>query len=504
MPLLFFIAIFVKFNVLTLKNNMIVWNEFWRIFSLVFLATAIPVAIMIVLEKRSPYKTAAWILVLILLPIMGVIFYLFFGQEYRKRKIYSRKGIKSLGKIRNLSSQQLREIDQMQLNLSKKVLEKENIIRLLLNNSHALLTTGNHLEILIDGEKTFNAILKAIKSAKHHIHLEYYIFSDDKIGNQLKNLLIEKSKEGIEIRIIIDDVGSWDLSEIFISELKENGIEIYSFMEVRFPRLTSKMNFRNHRKIVIVDGKIGFTGGLNIADRYIEGAKKLGRWRDTHLQIEGDAVACLQVIFAADWYFVIKENLNGQKYFPPFTDNPGTPVQISASGPDSDWQSIEQAFFAAITNAKEKIYITTPYLMPPPSIVSALETAALSNIDVRIIIPEKSDAITPKWCSFSFIEKLLEAGIKVYFYQQGFTHSKFMIVDDVFSTIGTANLDFRSLETNFEVNAFIYDEKFTQKLEKHFLFDLKNSREIKLNEWKKRPWHFKVRESLAHIVSPML
>lgn len=504
MPLLFFIANFVKFNVLTLKNNMIVWNEFWRIFSLVFLATAIPVAIMIVLEKRSPYKTAAWILVLILLPIMGVIFYLFFGQEYRKRKIYSRKGIKSLGKIRNLSSQQLREIDQMQLNLSKKVLEKENIIRLLLNNSHALLTTGNHLEILIDGEKTFNAILKAIKSAKHHIHLEYYIFSDDKIGNQLKNLLIEKSKEGIEIRIIIDDVGSWDLSEIFISELKENGIEIYSFMEVRFPRLTSKMNFRNHRKIVIVDGKIGFTGGLNIADRYIEGAKKMGRWRDTHLQIEGDAVACLQVIFAADWYFVIKENLNGQKYFPPFTENPGAPVQISASGPDSDWQSIEQAFFAAITNAKEKIYITTPYLMPPPSIVSALETAALSNIDVRIIIPEKSDAITPKWCSFSFIEKLLEAGIKVYFYQQGFTHSKFMIVDDVFSTIGTANLDFRSLETNFEVNAFIYDEKFTQKLEKHFLFDLKNSREIKLNEWKKRPWHFKVRESLAHIVSPML
>ena len=170
---------------------------------------------------------------------MGVIFYLFFGQEYRKRKIYSRKGIKSLGKIRNLSSQQLREIDQMHLNLSKKVLEKENIIRLLLNNSHALLTTGNHLEILIDGEKTFNAILKAIKSAKHHIHLEYYIFSDDKIGNQLKNLLIEKSKEGIEIRIIIDDVGSWDLSEIFISELKENGIEIYSFMEVRFPRLLS-------------------------------------------------------------------------------------------------------------------------------------------------------------------------------------------------------------------------------------------------------------------------
>ena len=483
---------------------MIEWSEFWRIFSLAFLASAIPVAIMIVLEKRSPYKTAAWILVLILLPIAGIFFYLFFGQEYRKRKLFSRKGIKSLGEFRKLSSRQLREIEQTHLNLNKKALEKENIIRLLLNNSYSLLTTGNQLKILNNGDETFQAIFQAIQNAKHHIHLEYYIFSDDKIGNRLKNLLIEKSKEGVEVRIIIDDVGSWGLGDKFISELKKNGIEIYSFMEVRFPRLTSRMNFRNHRKILIVDGIIGFTGGINIADRYIEGLKKLGSWHDTHLQIEGDAVACLQVVFAADWYFVINENLGGDKYFPPFTENPQVPVQISASGPDSDWENIEQAFFAAITNAKEKIYITTPYLMPPQPIVSALETAALSNIDVRIIIPEKSDAITPKWCSFSFIEKLLEAGIKVYFYQRGFIHSKFIIVDDVFSTIGTTNLDFRSLETNFEVNAFIYDEEFTTKLEKHFKNDLRNSREIKLKEWKQRPWHFKVRESLAHIVAPMM
>jgi cardiolipin synthase len=483
---------------------MIEWIEFWRIFSLIFLITAIPVAIMIVLEKRSPYKTAAWILVLILLPIIGVIFYLFFGQEYRKQKLFSRKGIKSLGEIRKLSSQQLRKFGQTHLNLNAKVLEKGNIIRLLLNNSNALLTTGNQLKILNDGVETFEAIFKAIRNAKHHIHLEYYIFSDDKIGNRLKDLLIEKSNQGVEVRIIIDDVGSWSLSEKFISELKMNEIEIYSFMEVRFPRLTSKMNFRNHRKIVIVDGEIGFTGGLNIADRYIEGVKKLGPWHDTHLQIEGDAVACLQVIFAADWYFVINENLTGLKYFPRFTETRGTVVQISASGPDSDWKNIEQAFFAAITNAKEKIYITTPYLMPPQSIVSALETAALSNVDVRIIIPEKSDAITAKWCSFSYIEKLLEAGIKIYFYQHGFTHSKFMIVDDVFSTIGTANMDFRSLETNFEVNAFIYDQEFTQKLERRFMSDLKNCRKIILPEWKLRPWHYKVRESLAHIVSPMM
>ncbi len=480
------------------------WSEFWRIFSLVFLATAIPVAIMIVLEKRSPYKTIAWILVLMLLPIVGLVFYLFFGQEYRKRKIFSRKEIKSLGKQRILSSKQLREIELTHLELSDEVLEKENIIKLLLNNSNSLLTTGNQLKILNNGDETFQAIFKAIQNAKHHIHLEYYIFSDDKIGNKLKNLLIEKSKAGVEIRIIIDDVGSWSLGEKFISDLKENGIEIYSFMEVRFPRLTSKMNFRNHRKIIVIDGKTGFTGGINIADRYLEGLKKIGPWRDTHLQINGDAVACLQVIFAADWYFIINENLSGEKYFPKFTELPGTPVQISASGPDSDWKSIEQAIFAAITNAKEKVYITTPYLMPPKTIFSALEMAALSNVDVRIIIPEKSDAITPKWASFSYVGKLLEAGVKIYFYQTGFIHSKIVIVDDIFSTIGTSNLDFRSLETNFEVNAFVYEKEFTQTLTTHFITDLKNSREIKLKEWQQRPWHFKVRESLAHVFAPML
>ncbi len=483
---------------------MIEWSEFWRIFSLVFLLTAIPVAIMIVLEKRSPYKTAAWILVLILVPIFGVIFYLIFGQEYRKRKLFSRSGIKSLGKIRKLSTKQLREIDQTHLNLEEKILEKSNIIRLLLNNSSALLTTGNKLKILNDGKQTFDAIFKAIFKAKHHIHLEYYIFTDDNIGNQLKDLLIEKSGQGVEVRVIIDDVGSWGLGNKNIKELRDNGVEIYPFMEVRFPRLTSQVNFRNHRKIVIVDGKIGFTGGINVADRYINGIKKIGPWRDTHLQLEGDAVACLQVVFAADWYFVINENLNGRKYFPPFSDAPGTAVQISASGPDSDWENIGQAFFAAIANARKRVYIVTPYLMPPPNIVSALKTTSLSNVDVRIIIPKKSDAIIPRWCSFSYVGELMEAGIRIFFYEAGFIHSKYIIVDDVFSSVGTTNLDFRSLETNFEVNAFIYDEKFTGQLEQTFNTDLKNCQEIDREEWQKRPWHKKLRESLAHIFSPML
>lgn len=478
--------------------------DFWTIFSLIFLVTAIPVAVMIILEKRSPFKTAAWVLALILLPVFGVVFYLFFGQEYRKKKLFSRKGIKSLNQYRKLSITQLRQFEHIYQNLPPEIMAKESIIRLLLKNSNALLTSGNRLKILNDGEETFRSIFKAIESAKHHVHLEYYILEDDKIGNRLKDLLIRKSLEGVEVRIIIDDVGSWGLSNKFIRELRNNGVEIYPFMEVRFPRLTSRVNYRNHRKIAIVDGKIGFLGGINFADRYLEGIKRIGPWRDTHLRIEGDAVKCLQIVFSSDWYIVIHENLNGELYFPVLPKREGVPVQISASGPDSDWDSIGQAFFSMIAGAKSKVYIVTPYLMPPREIVYALKTAAMRSVDVRILIPHKSDSRIPKWSSFSYVGDLLEAGVHIYFYQAGFIHSKYIVVDSVLSTIGTTNLDFRSLETNFEVNAFVYDKAFSIRLEKLFKLDLQNSMEVKIEEWKKRKWNHKVRESLAHLVSPLL
>lgn len=478
--------------------------DFWKIFSLIFLLTAIPVSIMIIMERRSPYKTAAWILVLILLPVFGVVFYLFFGQQYRKQKLFSRKGLKSLNKFRQLSFRQLREFEHTLHNLPPIVREKENIIRLLLNNSNALLTYANRIQILNNANETFTAIFDAIEKATHHIHMEYYILADDTIGNQFKELLIKKSREGIIVRIIVDDVGSWGLSNKFLHDLRINNIEIYSFMEVRFPRLTSQVNYRNHRKILVVDGVIGFTGGINIADRYVEGLKGIGPWRDTHIQIEGDAVGGLQVVFTADWYFVIHENLTGKRYFPELKEPTGIPLQISASGPDTDWENIAQAFFAAIAGAKRKVFIASPYLMPTAEILLALKIAALSNVDVRILIPEKSDSLIPRWSSYSYIEEMLEAGVRIYFYQAGFLHSKYLLVDDVFSTVGTTNLDFRSFETNFEVNAFIYDQAFSANLQKHFMADLRNSREIKIAEWKQRKWHFKLRESLAHIVSPML
>ncbi|MFV0593782.1 MAG: cardiolipin synthase [Draconibacterium sp.] len=477
------------------------WNQFSGWFYLAFVITAIPVAIMVILEKRSPYKTAAWILALILLPIVGVLFYLVFGQEYRKRKMFSLRGLKGLKELRKISARQLRRIEQG--DHQNEVSEYQNIVRLMLNNSNALLTTGNKTSILPNGENTFPAIFEAIEKAKHHIHLEFYIFANDKIGTRIKELLLKKRAEGVEVRVIVDDVGSWELPRKFYRELKEKGVDIYPFMEVRFPRLTSKVNYRNHRKIIIIDGKTGFIGGLNIADRYLEGYPGLGDWYDMHLKIEGDAAATLQIIFAADWFFVSRENLSGQKYFPAFSEAPGTPIQICAGGPDYEWEGIAQAFFAAIVNARKCVYLVTPYLMPPAEMLMALKTAALSQVDVRIIIPEKSDARLSKWCSFSYVEELLEAGVRIFLFKAGFIHSKYMLVDDSFSTIGTSNFDFRSFETNFEANAFMYSKEFSAELEIHFLNDLRNSEEVNLQQWQQRPVLYKIRESLAHLVAPM-
>lgn len=475
----------------------------WGIISLVFLITSLSIAVIVIYEKRSPYKTAAWILALVLLPIVGLVFYLIFGQEYRKNKMFSKRGLKNLGRFRTLASRQLSRLQKNELRLPEAAMEKEKIVRLLMNNSHSLLTTGNHLKVLNNASETYDAIFSELEKARHHIHLEYYIVEDDEIGNQLKEILIRKSLQGVEVRMIVDDVGSWGLSRKYLRELRNAGIDIQPFMEVRFPRLTSRVNYRNHRKIIVIDGTVGFTGGINFADRYIKGLKRIGFWRDTHLQIEGDAVACLQIIFAADWFFIKHQNLKGTGYYRTMGEGKGPAVQISASGPDSNWDSIEQAFFSAITGAKEKVVIVTPYLMPPPSIHTALKISALSGVDVQILIPEFSDSTTTKWCSFSFVEDLLEAGVRIFFYQKGFIHSKLLMVDHIFSSIGTTNLDFRSMETNFEINAFIYDRNFTMQLMEHYQKDLLDSREIIYSEWKKRPWTSRMKESLAHLISPM-
>jgi len=479
-----------------------IWPQTSNIIMWLYVLTAIFIAVLIVLENRSPVKTISWVLVLILIPIGGMIIYLFFGQEYRKRKMFSRKGLHDLERLRKLTTDQLEILHQYKLR--QPLHSKKHIMNLLLNNSNAILTNDNEIKILKNGSEKFPELFSEIEKAKNHIHLEYYIIEDDETGNYLRGLLIKKAKEGVEVRIIYDDVGSWELKRRFIRPMREAGIRIDCFMEVRFPSLTSRVNYRNHRKIAVIDGKVGFTGGINIADRYLKGDPKLGPWRDTHLKLVGSAVTALQIIFMADWYFVSKEILKGDRYFRPFRTGNGKIVQICASGPDSDWESIHQAYFSAIATATSHVYIATPYLLPTADLLTALKTASLSGIDVRILLPEKSDAHIPKWGTESYIKELLEAGVKIYFYMAGFTHSKIIIADGVFSSVGSANVDFRSLETNFEVNAMIYDEKIAAELTKHFMADLSHSWQVTEAEWNKRPWHRKAKESFARIFSPLL
>lgn len=286
--------------------------------------------------------------------------------------------------------------------------------------------------------------------------------------------------------------------------MSDAGVKVDCFMRVRFPMLTSRVNYRNHRKILVVDGETAFVGGLNFADRYQYGVPGIGPWRDTHLKVVGGSATALQIIFMADWYFVSKEILKGENYLKPFESGHGKLVQVTASGPDSDWESIGQAYFVAIASATEYVYISTPYLMPTADIVTALKTSALGGIDVRIIVPGLSDAITPKWGTNSFIEELLEAGVKVYFYRAGFTHTKVIVADGLFCSVGTANLDFRSLETNFEVNAMIYDEEIAGIMATQFLEDQMKSEQVILEDWIKRPRINKIKESFSRLLSPML
>ena len=481
-----------------------IWKSMPNLFTILYFLTVVFIAILIILENRNPVKTISWILVLVLLPFAGIIIYLFFGQEYRKTKMYSRKGLKDLEKLRNLTLEQLDNLPTNQLQMSDRLYAKRHLMNLMLSNSNAILTNNNELKVLRNGEETFPEIFREIEQARHHIHLEYYIVEDDTIGNYLRGLLIQKAKEGVEVRFIYDDVGSWELKRKWLKTMTDAGIKVDCFMRVRFPNLTSRVNYRNHRKILVVDGNTAFVGGLNFADRYQDGVAGIGPWRDTHLKITGGGATALQIIFMADWYFVSKEILKGESYFKPFVPGNGKLVQMVASGPDSDWESIGQAYFAAIASAAESVFISTPYLMPTADIVTALKTSALGGIDVRIIVPGMSDAITPKWGTNSYIEELLEAGVKIYFYKAGFIHSKVIVVDGIFSSVGTANLDFRSLETNFEVNAMIYDEETAGILASQFIEDQAKSDQVILEEWVKRPRLNKIKESFARILSPML
>lgn len=516
----FFISAFILIFIILLNYlivNVIYANVFrflsylyppmglWRITTSIlsfFLATLIIfTAIVIILERRDPAKTLAWLLVLIFLPLVGFVLYLIFGRQVVKRRIIKKKRVLNTSLYPILDSFASQHAEILHVPNSKK-----RLINLILNNADFPITFNNSIQVLTDGEEIFAAFLQAISTAREHIHLETYILRDDQIGNTLVNLLLKKAQEGVHVRLIYDGLGSRKLSNAFLHKLKKGGIQVAPFFPVHLSFLHNKINYRNHRKILIVDNTIGFLGGANIGDEYLGRDPQIGYWRDTHLQIKGDAVYFIQRIFLQDWYFVTEESLEKKltTSYPVKTNAGCHAVQITSSGPDTYWEPIMQVYYYAIATAEKSIYLTSPYFIPNESILNALKTASLAGIDVKILVPAKTDHKLVSWAAMSYLEELMETGIEVYLYKKGFIHSKVLIVDGMVTSIGTANMDQRSFKLNFEVNAFIYNQGTTSRLEKDFLNDLQYSEQLNLDIIKDRSWSQRILESGARMLSPLL
>ena len=465
---------------------------------LVYLFVIIATMIKILMDNRQPVKTLLWLLVLCFVPVAGIILYFFFGQNRRKEHLISQRSLDQLTK-RNM----LEFAEQRNMRFPE---EYRALMRLYANQNMALPFKDNEVEIYTSGYEFFPALLEEIGRARHHIHLLSYIFADDALGNLIADALIDKAGQGVEVRIIYDDVGNWKVRTAFYERMRDAGIDVHAFMPVKFPAFTSKVNYRNHRKLCIVDGRVGFIGGMNIALRYVKGTRRQG-WRDTHLKLTGGAVYALQRAFLVDWYFVDRTLITSRKYYPklnPAAEN-NCLAQVVTSSPVSPWPEIMQGDVRILLQARRYVYIETPYFLPTEPILFALRTAAVAGVDVRLMVPLRGDSKLMEWASRSYVSEVIEAGVKVYFYQAAFNHSKLLVCDDSLSSCGSTNVDFRSFEHNFESNIFFYDEGMALRMKRMFLKDQADCITVAefLDKWKypfvKRLW-----ESLVRLLSPLL
>ncbi|WP_345240245.1 cardiolipin synthase [Pontibacillus salipaludis] len=484
-----------------------VTKELWQgwligAISILFTISAIFIGLLIFFENRHPTQTLTWLLVLAALPIVGFFFYILFGQNYRKKKMFRKKGALDEEAFRKIEG----ESDIMPYQVEQMGDHQKLLVRLAQRLGHSPITFRTETKVLTNGDETFGEILKELKKATHHIHIEYYIVRHDHIGNEIKQILMDKARSGVKVRFLYDAVGSWKLSSQYKEELKEAGVEMKPFLPVKLPFLNNKINFRNHRKIIVVDGNTAFVGGLNIGDEYLGRHEYYGFWRDTHLFVQGESVRSLQLIFLQDWYYMTDEALLTNEYLSPQLverDNLGG-VQMLASGPDNEWEVIKHVFFSMIVSAKHSIWIASPYFIPDEDILTALKAAALSGIDVKILMPSRPDKRIVFHASRSYFPELLEAGVNIYEYHKGFMHSKIMIIDQELASIGTSNMDMRSFHLNFEVNAFLYRTKSTKTLVDDYELDIQSSNQIILEDFRKRALAKRFMESTARLLSPLL
>lgn len=466
---------------------------FLVVYSIIIIITMVRV----LMDNRQPAKTMAWMLVLMFIPFLGIILYIFFGQNTRKeRKIWQQ----SLDQLTKRSM--LEFVEQKDFNIPE---EYRTISNLFMNQNLALPFKNNEVEIYTSGYDFFPSLLMEIGKAEHHIHIDTFIISNDPLGRLIADALVDKARQGIEVRLIYDDVGSWRTPNSFFTRMRNEGIEVYAFMPVRFPAFTSRVNYRNHRKICVIDGEVGFIGGMNIARRYVQGTPKQS-WRDTHVKLTGAAVYGLQRAFLVDWYFVSKVLITERSYYPEIIIGQNNSlVQVVTSSPTSLWPEIEQGYVRILTNAKHYVYMETPYFLPTDPILFAMRVAALSGVDVRLMIPYETDTKVVEWASRSYVIEASRAGVKILLYRKGFNHSKLLVSDDAMATIGSTNVDFRSFENDFEANAFFYDKKIALQVKEIFLADQKDSIDLDdVRRFIKKPFLQRLWESFVRLLSPLL
>ncbi|KON90227.1 phospholipase D [Sporosarcina globispora] len=473
----------------------------------VFLVLNIILAIFVIfLERRDAGATWAWLMVLFFIPLLGFFMYLFFGQNLTRRKMFQWEDRKKIG-IDELLSNQIRGIREKDFHFRNEIIENsKDLIYMHLINNDAVLTQDNGVTIFTDGKEKFNSLIEDIKQATDHIHLQYYIFKRDNLGRSLINLLTEKAREGVKVRLLYDELGSRSLHKKAFKELIAAGGEIEAFFPSRLHFINLRINYRNHRKIAIIDGKIGYVGGFNVGDEYLGLNPKFGYWRDTHLRIKGSAVHSLQTRFILDWNHASHRHdiYYAPKYFPLAESLDSVGMQIVTSGPDSEWEQIKNGYIKMISSARKSIYIQTPYFIPDASLLDALKIAALSGVEVNIMIPNKPDHMFVYWATYSYIGEMLKANANIYIYDNGFIHAKTLIVDEKVSSVGTANIDVRSFRLNFEVNAFIYDEEVSKELTESFKNDVKLSAVLTAEDYRNRALKIKLKESISRLLSPIL
>ncbi|MEI3612018.1 cardiolipin synthase [Pseudogracilibacillus sp. SO30301A] len=458
----------------------------------------------IFLERKNATSTWAWLMVLFFIPVVGFVLYLVFGRTLTKQRIFTWDTKSRLGVEKAVKS-------QLEILEADRIPYKEDVLRqykelyyMHLKNSDAIYSQNNKVDLFIDGKQKFTQLIKDLEEAKDHIHLLYYIIRHDQLGTKIANVLIKKAKEGIDVRLLYDDMGSRSLSRSYIRRLERANIKVGAFFPPKIPKINFKINFRNHRKLAIIDGEIGYIGGFNIGDEYLGRSEKFGYWRDTHLRICGDAVKTMQTRFILDWNQASRDHIPYEERYFIGGEEGDVGIQIVSSGPDHDWEQIKYGYIKMIMSAKEYVYIQTPYFIPDESLMDALRIAALSGIKIKIMIPNKPDHMFVYWATLSNIGELLNEGAEVYLYQNGFLHAKTIVVDGKLSSVGTANIDVRSFRLNFEVNAFMYDADIAEKLVDVFEKDILVSTQMTKSLYEQRSIGIKFKESISRLLSPIL